>query len=188
MCGTVQVLLTDVSSKEFEDCAGSVGVLRVLARVRASLRARMWARACVACPALPSVANTYTHTHRSAFPSCFVYVSVCVCVSSARNIHLLRVQREGRTESSAGDTNQSERHISEDIDRDLFIWRKPPSVCQTITFRNPRETLSADDMADFSIDQNNLPGVKEGEWGRRRRWWWWWWWCACIWRHCVLLR
>ncbi|TRY96937.1 hypothetical protein DNTS_014283 [Danionella cerebrum] len=26
---------------------------------------------------------------------------------------------------------------------------------------NPRDTLRADDMADFSIDQNNLPGVKE---------------------------
>lgn len=98
---------------------------------------------------------------------------MCVCVW-AHNIHLLWAQREGRTETSAGDRNQSERHITEDIDRDLFIWRKPPSVCQTITFRNPRETLSADDMADFSIDQNNLPGVKEGEWRWRRRWW-----CAC---------
>lgn len=150
-----------------------------------SMRACKNVSACVVCPALPSVANTHM---LCVFP-------YGVCVACELIIFICCGYGEGGTDSekkaSAGDRNQSERHLTVDIDRDLFIGRKPPSVCQTLTFRNPRETLGrfwniADDMADFSIDQNNLPGVKEGEWER--------WgggggggWCACcgIVRFCV---
>lgn len=110
--------------------------------------------ACLRGMSRPAIRSKHNTTHTAQLFSSFV----CARVSSSVG------QREGRTRNIAWRqkpirATHYRRHRS-----DLFINLTETAISlSNSNLQKPRETLSADDMADFSIDKNNLPGVKEGE-------------------------
>lgn len=71
---------------------------------------------------------------------------------------------EGGTDRNLGWRQKPIRATHYRSHRSGFIYLTETAISlSNNNLQIPRKTLSADDMADFSIDQNNLPGVKEGE-------------------------